>query len=128
MSDTKRKIIIVDDDLDNTELFTLFLEQEGYQVAAASNGKVGLEKIEAAPPDLIICDVVMPEMDGFAVCARLRDSQHRDIPIILMTGLDAGNENTGFPADAISKANADEYLEKPVDPKTLIMTVARLLK
>ena len=129
MSETKGKILVVEDNADEANLIKMILEPEGYEVAIASNGNEGLEKIESDSPDLVVLDVMMPELDGFAMCSKLRESpEHRAIPVILLTAVAKRITDTKYPLDGVLRANAQEYLEKPVKPEELIETVAQLLK
>jgi pilus assembly protein CpaE len=80
------KILIIDDDVDTLKLVGLMLQRQGYQIAAASNGKQGLEQAEADIPDLILLDVMMPGMDGYEVARQLRaNSETVNIPILMFT-------------------------------------------
>jgi len=125
----KAKIMVVEDDLDEAELLKMILESEGYEALCALNGKDALEKLESARPDLIILDIMMPEMDGFAFCSRFRSSpENKDTPIILMTAVAQHIQDSRYPLDGVMRAEAEEYLEKPIEPEELLKTVARLLQ
>ena len=129
MSEMKRKILVVEDNEDEANLIKMILEPEGYEVAIASNGNEGLEKIESDSPDLVVLDVMMPELDGFAMCSKLRESpEHKAIPVILLTAVAKRISDTKYPLNGVLRANAEEYLEKPVKPEELLETVAQLLK
>jgi len=129
MSETKRKILVVEDNADEANLIKMILEPEGYEVITASNGNEGLEKIESDPPDLVLLDVMMPELDGFALCSKLRESpEHSAIPLILLTAVAKRITDTKYPLDGVLRSDAQEYLEKPVKPEELLNTVAQLLK
>ena len=80
------KILIIDDDIDTLKLVGLMLERQGYQIAVASNGTIGLSKASSERPDLILLDVMMPDMDGYQVTERLRsDPSLSHIPIVMFT-------------------------------------------
>src|SRR5207249_2235968 len=80
------KILIVDDDIDSLKLIGLMLQRQGYEISAASSGGQAIAKALADSPDLIILDVMMPDMDGYEVCRRLRaDANTQSIPIIMFT-------------------------------------------
>ena len=99
------------------------LEREGYQVLTASNGIVGLRTVKDENPDLLILDVMLPGIDGFEICNRLRaESQTAQLPIIMLSakGQDA-DRDTGL------KVGANDYLTKPVDRSVLIDKVQSLL-
>jgi CheY-like chemotaxis protein len=129
MGEMKSKILVVEDNADEASLIKMILEPEGYEVALASNGEEGLEKVESSRPDLIILDVMMPELDGFAMCSKLRESpEHSRIPVVLLTGVAKRISDSKYPLDGVLRADAEQYLEKPVKPEELLDTVARLLK
>ncbi|OMF37830.1 DNA-binding response regulator [Paenibacillus sp. FSL H8-0548] len=115
------KIIVVDDDPNIRELVSLFLKREGYQVIEAIDGVDALEKLEAVRPELAIIDVMMPRMDGWALCAAMRSSY--DIPLLLLTAKGETTQKVkGF------ELGADDYMVKPFDPPELIVRVKALLK
>lgn len=117
------RILIVDDDVDTLRLVGLMLQRQGYQIIAASNGTQGLEKAFAEKPDLILLDVMMPDMDGYEVTRRLRKNPTTSTTPILMftakTQLD--DKVTGF------EVGADDYLTKPTHPTELQAHVKALL-
>ena len=128
MTQTRANILVVEDNADEAQTLQMILEQEGFQVARAANGQEGLEKLAASKPDLILLDVMMPELDGFGMCAKLReDPQYKDLPVVFLTGVAGRIRDTRYPLDGVLRADANEYLEKPVDPQALLATVARLL-
>lgn len=125
----KARIMVVEDNLDEAKLLKMDLEGEGYEVACAFDGKQALAKVEQENPDLIVLDVMLPEMDGFTFCSRIRSSpEHKDIPVVLLTGVAQRVHDTKYPADGVMRAEAEEYVEKPVRPEELLETIARLLK
>jgi len=129
MNKAKGRILIVEDDVDQSDLVKMILEPEGYETSVAINGREALAKLDSDPHDLVILDVMMPELDGFAVCSRLRESpQHSNIPVILVTAVAKRISDTDYPLDGVLRADADEYFEKPVEPAKLVNTIARLLK
>ncbi len=79
------KILIIDDDPTIQNVFSQFLEKEGYEVLQAENGKEGIERIQSHRPDLIITDIMMPEMDGLEILLHIRNT-HEDIPVIAISG------------------------------------------
>ncbi|MCE3201379.1 response regulator transcription factor [Paenibacillus sonchi] len=115
------KVLVVDDDANIRELVRLYLEDEGIEVVQKGNGAEALEYAENHPPDLVVLDIMMPGMDGWALCARLRELG--DMPMLMITA-------KGEPADRIKgfKLGTDDYLVKPFDPMELALRVQALLK
>jgi DNA-binding response OmpR family regulator/CO dehydrogenase nickel-insertion accessory protein CooC1 len=117
------KILIIDDDVDTLKLVGMMLQKQGYKIIASSNGEQGLKQAEAENPDLILLDVMLPEMDGYEVAKRLRANEMTaNTPILMFsdkTQLD--DKVTGF------EAGADDYLTKPTHPTELKAHVKALL-
>ncbi|ACS99464.1 response regulator transcription factor [Paenibacillus sp. JDR-2] len=115
------KILVVDDDPNIRELVSLFLRREGYEVIEATNGEDALNRLEAVKPDLAVIDVMMPKMDGWALCSALRESF--DMPLLMLTAKgETAHKVKGF------ELGADDYVVKPFDPPELIVRVKALLK
>jgi CheY-like chemotaxis protein len=117
------KILLVDDDVDTLKLIGLMLQRRGYQITAAQNGTLALAKAESDLPDLIILDVMMPDIDGYEVCRRLRaNPTTAPIPVIMFTAkTQLGDKVAGF------QAGADDYLTKPIHPAELASHVEAIL-
>lgn len=117
------KILIVDDDADTLRLVGLMLQRQGYQISAASNGSQGLAKAFEERPNLILLDVMMPDMDGYEVTRRLRaNPATASIPILMFTAkTQLDDKVTGF------EVGADDYLTKPTHPTELQSHVKSLL-
>ena len=118
-----KKILIIDDDLDTLRLVGAMLQRQGYQIAVASSGEQGLVQAANESPDLVLVDVMMPEMDGYEVTRRLRnDPQTADIPILMFTAkTQLDDKVTGF------ESGADDYLTKPTHPAELQAHIKALL-
>ena len=117
------KILIIDDDLDTLRLVGLMLQRQGYQISAATNGQQGLDKAFEEDPDLILLDVMMPDMDGYEVTRRLRQNPSTmEIPILMFTAkTQLDDKVTGF------EVGANDYLTKPTHPAELQARVKTLL-
>lgn len=88
MADKKEKILIVEDDMYINKMYQLKLNLEGYEVEVAENGRIGMEKVKDFKPDIMLLDILMPEMDGFEVLKAMKeDSSIKDIPILIMSNL-----------------------------------------
>ncbi len=124
MAEATHKILLVDDEVDILEFISYNLEREGYKVYTAQNGLDALKIAEKKIPDLIILDVMMPEMDGIAACEELRKLpalQNTVIAFLTARGEDY-SQIAGF------DAGADDYITKPIRPKVLVSRVKALLK
>ncbi len=122
--DENKKILLVDDDYDILEFISYNLSKEGYQVQTAANGKIALESVSQFQPDLIILDVMMPEMDGIELCEVLRKKPELDQTVIAF--LTARGED--YSQIAGFDAGADDYINKPIKPRLLLSRVKALLK
>ena len=125
----RHKILIIDDDIDLVEAMRLTLENAGYEVVDAQDGKKGLEKIAEEKPDLILLDVMMETQDeGFHIAYQIRNNpQMRDLPIIILTAV---GQETGFSFDKDKDEDflpVNEFLEKPVNPDFLLGKVRTTL-
>lgn len=117
------KILIVDDDLDTLKLIGMLLDRKGYSIVAANNGKQALEKAAVDQPDLILLDVMMPDINGYEVVLRLRaNNDTAGIPIIMFTAKNQVDDKV-----AGLEAGADDYLTKPTHPAELLARVKAIL-
>ncbi|MCX7711994.1 MAG: response regulator transcription factor [Clostridia bacterium] len=117
----KQKILVVDDEAPICDLLKINLESEGYEVAIAFDGRDALKKVESFKPDLMILDVMLPEINGFEICKRV--TAERPIPIIMLTAK----------SDLVDKVlglelGADDYITKPFHPRELIARVKVLFR
>ncbi|MBJ6362681.1 response regulator transcription factor [Paenibacillus sp. GCM10012307] len=114
-------VLVVDDEAHIRELVRLYLQDEGMDIVEKANGEEAWEYINSHPVDLVILDVMMPKMDGWELCRRLRDSG--DMPILMLTAKgEAGDRIKGF------TVGTDDYLIKPFEPMELVMRVKALLR
>ena len=127
MAKSNSRILIVEDNPDEAKFIQILLSREGYEVALAPNGKVGLEMAASFNPDLIILDVMMPELDGFSASKKLKASDQKNIPIILLTGVAKQIYNSNYPLDGVLRAEVDEYFEKPINPEQFLQAVKKYL-
>ena len=125
-----KKVLAVDDNNDILEFIETVLEDSDLEIITASDGEEGLSKAQTLIPDLIILDVEMPKMDGFAVFKELKSlPETRNIPIIILTGIE---ERLGFNFTKEEMGNfygnePDVYLDKPIDPGKLLKFVKELI-
>ena len=107
------KILVVDDDPDILDAVALILESQGYEVVTARDGIEGLANLKAEQPDLMILDLMMPRMDGFAVCKELQDprwSKYRDIPILILTSVREEASRRRYELETGLALDVDDYV------------------
>jgi two-component system alkaline phosphatase synthesis response regulator PhoP len=119
-----KKILVIEDDPSTLRLIKYTLQQEGYQVLTAPNGLEGLRKAKNEEPDLIILDVLLPGVDGFEICHRLRaEPQTAQLPILMVSGKAREiDKATGL------KMGADDYITKPWHRPELLTKIAVMLQ
>ena len=125
------KILVVDDDPDILDAVALILESQGYEVVTARDGIEGLANLKAEQPDLMILDLMMPRMDGFAVCKELQDprwSKYKDIPILILTSVREEASRRRYELETGLELDVDDYVEKPMSPDVLLKRVSTLIK
>jgi len=125
------KILVVDDDPDILEAISMILESQGYKVVTARDGVEGLASLKAEKPELMILDLLMPKMDGFAVCKELQDprwARYKDIPILILTSVREEASRRRYELETGLELDVDDYVEKPVSPDTLLERVGSLVK
>jgi len=117
-------ILVVDDTPENVLLLSAVLENKGYKVVTASSGAEALQLIATEPPDLVLLDVVMPQMSGYEVCRKIRENPATGVlPVVMVTALDPGQERIkGL------DAGADDFLTKPINQAELLARVRSLLR
>ena len=126
-----KKVLIADDDPDILDAVTMILESQGFVVAKAHDGIECLEKLDAEKPDLIILDLLMPKMDGFAVFRELKGPKrqgHQAVPVIILTSVREEASRRRYELENGQELSPDEYLEKPISPRALLDSVEKLLE
>lgn len=119
----KQKILIVEDEESLLKLESILLTSKGYQVEGVATGTAALDAIKADPPDLVLLDIMLPEMDGFEVCQRIKqDEATKHIPVIMLTA-----KKTREDMSRGEKVGADWYITKPFKSAMVIETIQRFL-
>ena len=122
-------IIVADDDPDIVAALTTVLESNPYQVSTASDGQTCLDLVRKRKPDLLILDLLMPRMDGFAVIRELRsEPQLADLPIIILTTVVEDASRRRYELETGQNMSVTQYMQKPVPPKMLLKQVEEVLK
>src|SRR6266508_5342057 len=114
------KLLVIDDDTAVTDLLSLLLRSQGFEVFATNNSTEGLNMIREIEPNLVVLDLMMPEMDGWEVCRSVR--QFSQVPIIILSAL-----NDPSMIASVLDAGADDYLTKPTPSRVLIAHINRLV-
>jgi CheY-like chemotaxis protein len=119
----RKRILVADDEVYILHILEFSLNLEGYEVVSATSGAEALTKIAHEHPDLVVLDVLMPEIDGHEVCRRLKsDERTREIPVIFLSAKDTpADQEIGL------RLGADAYITKPFSPQRLIDTIQGLL-
>lgn len=119
-----KRVLIIEDDRDIVELVRYNLEQEGFQVAAISDGSSGLAQIRRSPPDLLILDLMLPKLSGLEICKAVRREQSLNrLPILMLTARgDESDRVVGL------ELGADDYVTKPFSPRELVARIKALLR
>src|SRR4030042_6338988 len=112
-----KKVLVVDDDPDILDAISMVLESRGYQLILACDGLECLDKLSSEKPDLIILDLLMPKMDGFAVYKELQSpkwSEYRDLPIIILSSVREETSRRRYELETGQELKPDEYIENPI--------------
>ena len=120
-SPRRTRVFVIDDDERLNALLTQYMDRFGFSVHSATDPRVGLRMVKSDPPDIVILDVMLPEMDGFAVCRKVRETSR--VPIIMLTA-------RGEVMDRILglELGADDYLAKPFEPRELVARIQAVLR
>ena len=119
----KKKVLIVEDEESLLKLESILLTSKGYDVRGVSNGQEALDAIAEEKPDLVLLDIMLPEIDGFEVCQRVKDDpETRDIPVIMLTAKKSREDMARG-----EKVGADWYITKPFKSVMVIETIQRFL-
>ena len=125
MQDMPKRILCIEDEAEMIELMRLILSRKGYQVSGAAGGQEGLEKVRDEMPDLVLLDLMMPDMGGWEVYQQMKaDEKLKDIPVIIVTAK-AQNIDKVL---GLYIAKVDDYIAKPFSPSELIDSVEHVLK
>ena len=125
------KILVIDDDPDILDAVAMILESQDYEVVTARDGIDGLATLKAENPDLVILDLLMPKMDGFAVCKELQDpkwAKYKHIPILILTSVREEASRRRYELETALELDVDDYIEKPMSPDILLKRVSTLIK
>jgi len=128
--EARAKILVVDDDPDILEAVSTVLESQSYEVVTAHDGQEGLVKLEKERPDLMILDLLMPKMDGFAVIKVVRDPKRAgcsSLPILMLTAVREDASRRRYELETGGELSVDDYVEKPISPNILLQRVENLL-
>ena len=124
MANEVRKVVCIEDELEMIELVKLILSRHNFQVTGAVGGQQGLDKIAEVKPDLVLLDLMMPEMDGWEVYQKMKASEEmRDIPVIVVTAKAQSIDRVL----GLHIARVDDYITKPFGPQELLESVERVL-
>ena len=121
-------ILLTDDDPEIRRVTSVILESQGYKVRTARNGEEALEKIKEKAPDILILDLLMPQMDGFEVCKRSKELKGRKFPIIILSAIREESSRRRYELETQSDLNVDDYVSKPISPTVLLQRVEKALR
>ena len=124
------KVLIVDDDPDMRLAIASVLSSRDYHITEAGDGEEALRKLREEKPDLILLDLLMPKMDGFAVLRILRDSpqkEYPDVPVLVISSVREEASHRRYELELGRRLSADGYIEKPIEPFVLLERIEALL-
>jgi len=118
-----KKILFIEDEPDQIMMFKMRLEANGYKVITAMDGEEGLKKVFEEKPDIVLLDVIMPKVDGYEVCRRMKTSDVTShIPILIISASGVGNAE-----ERCLAAGADDYIRKPCESEDLLVKIKKLI-
>jgi two-component system alkaline phosphatase synthesis response regulator PhoP len=121
---SKKKVLLVDDDPDFVEAVKAVVEGDGYEVEVGYDGNECLEKVKDFKPDIIILDVMMPEVNGHEACAKLKgDPETAKIPVIMLTAVASRVTSSTYTHRDMLESEAEDYIPKPVEPEVLLSRI-----
>ena len=117
------KVLVVDDEVYILHILDFILGAENYDVVTATNGEQALQKVRDEKPDLVVLDIMMPKLDGYETCKRLKaDADTKDVPVILLSAKGRNvDQKVGF------EVGADDYITKPFSPRKLVERINAIL-
>jgi DNA-binding response OmpR family regulator len=119
----KKRILIVEDEESLLKLETILLTVKGYEVSGATTGKAALEKLSAGTFDLVLLDIMLPDIEGYDICSRIKeDPRHAGIPVVMLTARKSTEDQ-----ERGTSCGADAYLTKPFKSAMIIEVIERLL-
>ncbi len=125
----RAKILLIDDDPDFVEATKVVLESRPYEIITALGGEEGLKKAREEKPDLVLLDIIMPDIDGFQVCQQLKkDPQLSQIPVIMITSFSEKYMESSIGVSQGLSLEAEDFIDKPVAPAELLIRVEKWLK
>ena len=128
MEEKKAKILVVDDEPDMVEMLKVMLENASYEVVSAYDGQEGIATAKQEKPDVVVLDLMMPEMNGFDACKEMKnDPDLKDIPVLVLTAISQKLSATKYARDQGLGLLSDDYIDKPVDPNVLLSRIETLM-
>ena len=128
--ETSAKILVTDDDPDMRDALQMILESGGYTVVMAEDGQRCLAKLKEEQPDLLILDLLMPNMDGFEVCKALKDpryAKYSSVPIIILSSIQEEASQRRYELETGVQLDVDDYVEKPIESSVLLERVGKIM-
>ncbi len=124
MAENRKRILCIEDEVEMIDLVSLILRRSGYEVIGARGGREGLEVMAREKPDLVLLDLMMPEMDGWEVYQQMKAAEHsKDIPVIVVTAKSQSIDKVL----GLHIAKVDDYITKPFGPQELLESVEKVL-